>query len=83
MVIIIKRLWVVVVALQFVRLKGHYHMLWHSDAIARVYYCRATFPQHGIDLQICILYINGGCYFERFKIQILCCTLRNDCFAAV
>lgn len=50
--IIIKRLWVVE-ALQFIRLEGHYHMLWHSDDVARVCNSWATFPQHGIDLQIC------------------------------
>lgn len=81
--IIIKRLWVVE-ALQFVRLEGHYHMLWHSDDVARVCNSWATFPQHGIDLQICILYINGGRYFaEGFKIQIFCCCLRNDTFTSM
>lgn len=34
-VIVIKRLWVAE-ALQFVQLEGHYHMLSHSDGIARV-----------------------------------------------
>ncbi len=74
--IIIKRLWVVE-ALQFVRLEGHYHMLWHSDDVARVCNSWATFPQHGLDLQICIPYISGGCYFaQSFKIQSFCCCLK-------
>lgn len=47
--IIIKRLWVVG-PLQFVRLEGHYHMLWRSDGAALESNCWTTFSQHGGDL---------------------------------
>lgn len=42
---------------QFVRLQGHYHMLWHSHAIVRGCNCWATLPQHGVHLQIYRLYV--------------------------
>lgn len=74
-VIIIKILWVV--ALRFVQLEGHYHMLWHSDGAARVCNCWATFAQHGIDLQICIQYVIGRVLLRRELLKCRYFAARN------